>query len=272
MITELDNLEYKKSWHDFYIDYRESYSTNMGNFHMHDYYEISLILSGRVKVLLSNSASEGDGCRLVLTSPNTPHFVACDQQILYRRLNFLFSPQFIETYSAEFSTLLSVFGKEGRIIPVTREQCDKYIEFAERIKGETDPIRQKLLSLYLLSLISETQKDDMPADAPSYVTEALRYINEHYGEKIVASELAWKLGIGRTTLMTAFKNYTGSTLHEYILRYRLSKAIRMLSSGLTEQVVADSCGFNDPCTLIRSFKKVMGMTPREYLESKNTEQ
>ena len=86
-----------------------------------------------------------------------------------------------------------------------------------------------------------------------------------------AGGLAWKLGIGRTTLMTAFKSYTGSTLQEHILRYRLSKAIKMLSSGLTEQVVAEACGFGDPCTLIRSFKKVTGMTPREYRESKKTE-
>ena len=268
MITDLDNLEYKKSWHELYIDYREGYSTNMGNFHMHDYYEISLILSGRVKVLLSGSASEGDGPRLVLTSPNTPHFVACDPQVLYRRLNLLFAPQFIETYGAEFSSLLSVFGKEGRIITVTEEQCERYVEIAERIKSETDPVRQKLISLYLLSLISETQKDELPKEAPSYVTEALRYINEHFGEKIVAGELAWRLGIGRTTLMTAFKSYTGSTLQEHILRYRLTKAIKLLSCGATEQAAAENCGFNDSCTLIRSFKKVFGVTPSQYIKAR----
>jgi hypothetical protein len=191
VITDRDNLEYKKRWDDFFLDYKEGYSTNMGNFHMHDYYEISLILSGKVKVLLSNSASEGDGPRLVLTSPNTPHFVACDEKVLYRRLNFLFAPRFIETYGAEFATLLSVFGKEGRIITVNEEQCERYKEIAERIKSETDKTRKKLISLYLLSLISETQKDELPIEAPSYVTEALRYINEHYGEKIVAEELAW---------------------------------------------------------------------------------
>jgi AraC-like DNA-binding protein len=240
----------------------------MGNFHMHDYYEISLILSGKVKVLLSNSASEGDGPRLVLTSPNTPHFVACDEKVLYRRLNFLFAPRFIETYGAEFATLLSVFGKEGRIITVNEEQCERYKEIAERIKSETDKTRKKLISLYLLSLISETQKDELPIEAPSYVTEALRYINEHYGEKIVAEELAWKLGIGRTTLMTAFKNYTGSTLQEHILRYRLTKAIKLLSDGTTEQVTAESCGFNDTCTLIRSFKKVFGVTPAQYIKAR----
>jgi AraC-like DNA-binding protein len=266
MITDLDNLEYKKRWHDFYIDYRESYSTNMGNFHMHDYYEISVILSGKVKVLLSESASEGENCRLVLTSPNTPHFVACDESVLYRRLNILFAPQFIENYSAEFSSLLSVFGKNGRVISVATEQCEKYVEIAEKIKNETNSTRQKLISLYLLSLISETIKDEPPSEAPPYVTAALRYINEHYSEKIVASELAWKLGIGRTTLMTAFKRYTGSTLQEHILRYRLSKAIKLLSNGQTEQAAAESCGFNDSCTLIRSFKKIFGQTPAQYMK------
>lgn len=265
MTTDLDNLEYKKSWHDFYVDYHEGYSTNMGNFHMHEYYEISLILSGNVKVLLSNSASEGEDCRLVLASPGTPHFVACDQTALYRRLNFLFAPSFIET--AEFSGLLSVFGKEGRILSVSEQECDKYIEIAKKIKSEKDSTRQKLISLYLLSLISELDKEELPAEAPPYVTAALRFINEHFAEKIVAGELAWRLNVGRTTLMTAFKSYTGSTLQEHLLRFRLSKAIKMLKAGASEQTVAEACGFNETCTLIRSFKKVFGLTPKEYIRS-----
>lgn len=269
MITDLDNLEYKKRWNDFYLDYKEGYSTNMGNFHMHDYYEISIILSGDVKVLLANTASEGEGQRLVLTSPNTPHFIACDQTPLYRRINLLFSPEFIETLSAELGGLLSVFGKDGRIFSVTKEQCDKYLKIAEQINEETDPLRRKLILFYLLSLISELNKNELSPEAPAYVTEALSYISKHYGEKIIAAELAWKLNICRTTLMTGFKAYTGSTLQEHILRYRISRAITMLKGGATEHATAESCGFNDTCTLIRSFKKVFGKTPAQYINTKN---
>lgn len=155
MATNLDNLEYKKSWHSFYVDYYEGYSPNMDSFHMHEYYEISLIISGNVKVLLANSASEGVGCRIVLTAPNTPHFIACEQNELYRRLNLLFSPDFIETYSSEFKSLLGIFGKNGQIISLTEAQCDEYLHLAEKMRTESSPIRKKLLLLYLLSLISE---------------------------------------------------------------------------------------------------------------------
>ena len=267
MITDLDNLEYKKSWTDFYLDYKEGYSTNMGNFHMHDYYEVSIILSGKVKVLLSGAANESDGQLLVLTSPNTPHFIACDGEALYRRVNLLFSPEFAETLSAELGGLLSVFGKDGRIFSVTKEQSEKYLKIAKQISAETDPTRQKLLLFYLISLISELNKNELFPEAPAYVTEALSYINGHFGEKIIASELAWRLNIGRTTLMTGFKAYTGSTLKEYILRYRISRAVTMLKGGATEQTAAETCGFNDTCTLIRSFKKIFGQTPVQYLKT-----
>ncbi len=267
MITDRDNFEYKKSWNDFYLEYKESYSTNMGNFHMHDYYEVSIILSGKVKVLLAGTAREGDEQLLVLTSPNTPHFIACDGSTLYRRVNLLFSPEFIKTISADFGGLLSVFGKDGRIFTVTAEQSEKYLEIADQINSETDPIRRKLLLLYLLSLMSELNKNELSPEAPTYVTEALSYINEHFGEKIIASELAWRLNIGRTTLMTGFKTYTGSTLNEYILRHRISRAVAMLKNGATEQDTAETCGFNDTCTLIRSFKKVFGQTPTQYVKN-----
>ena len=83
-------------------------------------------------------------------------------------------------------------------------------------------------------------------------------------EKIVAAELAWHLNIGRTTLMTGFKSYTGNTLNDYLIRYRVKNALRMLRQGATTQETADACGFGDICSLIRGFKKCYGMTPKQY--------
>ncbi len=269
MSANLDNLEYRKRWHDLHIDYYEGFRSNMADFHMHEYYEISLILEGDVRVLLSDRAQEGTESRIVMTRPQTPHFIACSEDTLYRRINVLFSEDFIDTYSPENKKLFTLFGKSGNTLTISAEQCTRLTEMIKGIKCEANPFRQKLLLLYLISSISDMSGSKEETEVPSYITGAITYIGTHYSEKIVAEELAWKLGVGRTTLMTGFKAYTGSTLNNYLLKCRLRQAVRMLNAHKTEQETALECGFGDTCSLIRSFKKAYGKTPKQYITENN---
>ena len=272
MPTNLENLNYRTRWNNCTVDYYEGYRNTMVNFHMHDYYEISLILTGNVKVLLPDHIQEGVESRLVLTAPKTPHFISCDPNAFYSRLNLLFAHSFVEDYIPEVNRILSVFGERGRVIILSAEQKELLFKGMKQIEAEENTFRRRLMLLCLLSQISEMGgKDDTSLQIPPYVTGALTYISDHYFEKILAERLAWHLGVGRTTLMTAFKAYTGSTLNEYVIRCRTKNALHILRTGVTEQEAAERCGFGDTCNLIRNFKKCYGKTPREYLKSEREE-
>ena len=269
--TELSNINFRELWTDCYVDYYEGYHTTMNNFHMHDYYEVSLILSGSVKVLLSDHVQEGSDARIVLTAPKMPHFIHRDPNIFYSRINLLFSDEFVSDYIPEWEELQNIFGSNGKVVTLSQEQAADCHALISDIQADSLEFRKRLKIYCLLSKIMEidgTQKTDTKIP-PQFITGALTYISEHYAEKILASELAWKLNIGRTTLMTAFKAYTGSTLNDYLVRYRLKNALRMLRQGKTSQEAADACGFGDSCSLIRSFKKCYGMTPKQYLSGKS---
>ena len=43
---------YGKIWKDIYVERKEGYKTSVVDYHEHEFYEINLILSGNVKVLL----------------------------------------------------------------------------------------------------------------------------------------------------------------------------------------------------------------------------
>jgi AraC-like DNA-binding protein len=240
----------------------------MIDFHMHDYYEVSLILTGNVKVLLSDCVQEGTDAKIVLAAPKTPHFISGDSSIIYSRINLLFSEEFIVNYVPEWKQIKSVFGKNGNVIILSEKQKELCKSKLYEIKNETDMFRKRLMILSFLSHVFEIDKKDITKaqELPKYVSGALTYIEEHYAEKIIASELAWKLNIGRTTLMTAFKNYTGSTLNDYVIRCRVKNALILLRNGHTEEETAETCGFSDIGGLIRGFKKCYGMTPKRYLK------
>ena len=266
MSVYLDGHGFGTAWHDLVTDHYRGYLPRMTDYHLHVYFEISLILSGNVRVLLPGLAESGTDCRLVLMRPRTPHFIVCEPNLLYERRNVLFSGDFIVNYVPEWQRLSSVFGKDGMVHSITAEECREYNDLIIRLEQESDPFRRRLHLLMLLSLIADRMEaTGEMKEPPAHITEALAYITEHSNERIVASELAWRLGVGRTTLMTSFKKYTGTTVNEYVLQCRLKNAIRYLRQGLTEQQTAELCGFSDACNLIRSFKRYFKITPKQYL-------
>ena len=163
--------------------------------------------------------------------------------------------------------LLSSFSDHGTIISLNEEQKNFCVSLLNRIQEEHDRFREKLLIFYLLSVLHDLKKhSQMDGNGvPPYIIKALTYIDERFSEKITAESLARNLNIGRTTLMTSFKRYTGITLNDYLVNVRLRYAIHLLQEGRNVQETADRCGFGDSSNFIRSFKKKFGTTPRHYL-------
>jgi len=254
-------------WTDFLVQHRQGYATSVSGFHRHGFYEVNLILSGNVKILLSDKTQQGINSQIVLTRPGTPHYITCSNDTLYQRLYLLFSENFVAEYVPEWKKLVSVFGKSGRIIPVTQKQTEICKTLIEQLPKEADPFRQRLLILYLLSYLGELSVEDThnEKESPRFVMEALAYMEEHYSEKILAAELAKKLFVSRTVLMTEFKAHTGTTMNQYLIRCRLRHALRLLRQGYPEYQTAEQCGFTDSASLIRCFKKYYDTTPRKYL-------
>lgn len=273
MINALYDYGYKIKWNDFYIDYKEGYYTSVTGFHQHDFYEVNIILSGNTKILFSDKTKETNNSCIVLTAPGTPHFISCMPDTLYSRIYLVFSHEFISNSVSEWQQLSQIFGNTGRIISISNEEKEFCKLLVKRIESENNSFRQKLLILYLLSYISEfaLEKEASFAAIPDYIIDALTYINNHYSEKIVASDLAKRLNISRTTLMTAFKKHTGVTLNNYIIYHRLKNVIKYLSDGKSEQEAAELCGLNDSSSLIRCFKKYYKMTPLQYMNQSHNE-
>ena len=267
-MTKATQEESAHAWKDCYVSCRESYRTQMVDFHSHDYYEISLILSGNVKSLLLDRSESGSRSRLVLTAPRMPHFISLESPDLYSRINLCFAPDFVVDYVPEWDTLSKIFGQNGNILLLTMPQRDACRDRLLALKEERDPFRRRLRILEFISYISEfDQSDASQDDPPPYVLRALTYVNEHSAERIVAASLAWELNVGRTTLMTAFRKYTGTTLNQYIVRVRLEKAVKLLKAGMTQHAAAEQTGFGNGSVLNRAFHKHYGVTPKEYFKN-----
>ncbi len=78
---------------------------------------------------------------------------------------------------------------------------------------------------------------------------------------------AKELNVNPSYLSTLFKKETGQTLTEFVNHKRIEHAILLLNStDMQIQVVAQYCGIPDVNYFTKTFKKIVGKTPKEYRE------
>lgn len=96
--------------------------------------------------------------------------------------------------------------------------------------------------------------------------QALEYIQEHYAEQDLSlNTVCGYLGISTSHFSTIFKEMTGETFMEVLIRTRMDKAKELLEhTTLKNYEIAERVGFSDPHYFSISFKKMTGMTPTVY--------
>lgn len=97
-----------------------------------------------------------------------------------------------------------------------------------------------------------------------YVTQALRYIDEHYQEELSIREIAEYIGVSGDYFSRQFKQVTGIAPVEYLRRYRFARAMELLAVGESVTDVSRQVGFRNLCHFSREFKNQLGVTPSQY--------
>ncbi len=98
-----------------------------------------------------------------------------------------------------------------------------------------------------------------------YAQIIIKIIETSYKENISIENIAEKLSINRSYLSNLFKNQTGQSIKQYLLTYRLNKAMaKMLDKSKTITEIAMETGFTDPLYFSRIFRQRVGQSPSKY--------
>lgn len=109
------------------------------------------------------------------------------------------------------------------------------------------------------------QKIVLASSGCDLVDKVVRYMEQYYREDISLSELAATFFVVPTYLARRFKEKKSCTVMQYLEDIRLRKARELLeNSRMSIQEVALLVGYKDQNYFARSFRKVYGMSPREY--------
>ncbi len=117
---------------------------------------------------------------------------------------------------------------------------------------------------YAQSKLSPKDLQDLKVQLDQLMQEKKPYLNR----KLVKSELAEMMGVSNPEVARLLNEKIGMNFFEYINYYRIREFVKLAKSdkakNLTFFGLAQEAGFNSKTTFNKSFKKLMGSSPKEY--------
>ena len=151
----------------------------------------------------------------------------------------------------------------GRRVDEVEEECGN-INSLLKNHVTVDEIRN-YLALYLKELIL-LRDHNTEKRYGKILREAVAYIDENYdSEEISLNRVAQRVGMSPNHFSSIFSQEMGTTFIEYLIGKRMEKAKELLrTTQMRSSEVAYRVGYRDPHYFSSTFKKMQGMTPREY--------
>lgn len=168
----------------------------------------------------------------------------------------------------QHSEALAVWAFRSRVLdylvkPVSHREFQRSAQALERM-GHISPAQRARAPLdFAVPIPPEiphrTRVDDVA------LLPAIYFVKQKFSEKFRSEEVANACGMSTFRFSRAFHETYGLTFQDYVLRYRVLEACRLLrcpNANVTK--VAYSVGFNDASYFSRVFRRFIGTSPSVY--------
>ena len=251
------------------------------NWNAHEGLEIHYVLRGRFtwEIRRSPKALAVNGGHFAIIPAGRAHRAAGETGTPSFRLGVIlepFSKSIVRGSSFppdEFhETLDALSAKALRLRPLTSDMLKCLRAIREAMTGfkpddATCRLHLRLLTELLLVETKIALQTDSPMPHDNQLMNNIRkWIDQHLQESIPINQLVTMSGYGRSRFFTLFRNATGLTPADYIVRERIALAKSLLVSmpPLSASEVARRTGFSSPSFFALNFRKQTGMTPTAF--------
>jgi two-component system, response regulator YesN len=141
--------------------------------------------------------------------------------------------------------------------------CDTFLE----MQHELQTLLKEVCAFAAAKVDSNLSKERTET-LRDLISKVMKHIEEHYHDSnLNVNTIGERFELKGSYLSKLFKEQTGEGLLDYITKYRLRQAKKMMSNkqdSISE--IAKNVGYNEVATFIRVFKKYEGITPGKFKE------
>ena len=248
--------------------------------HIHNCYELYYYISGDLTYHIEGQSYKLNKNDLIITNTRELHRIVFDSKEGYEREFIQFKPEYISSFQTEEYNMLSFVQKRklGYFNKIDAEDVlangiDRLWQQISKHAHEKSPESSIMIKSIFVQMLIEINKiysknKNVLMTSFEYdekVIDILKYINENLEKKITLNLLEAEFHINKYYLCHLFKVNTGFTVIEYIIYKRIMRAEELLLSGIPIIDISNEVGFGDYTNFYKSFKKVLGVSPRKYM-------
>lgn len=232
--------------------------------HRHDYFEVELVLSGRVKHTLNGAdyiLKSGDFC--VLTPADFHEINVLEESRIY---NVSFDTSAV---SAEFA--MRIFESADRVFTPQDGDFQTLCLIAELLcmhntaNGAQD---EKYSAILLEAFTNRLGRLVYPSQnlqdygVKSEIRKSVVYLHTHFRDNPPLALLASISHLSPGYFSSLFKSITGKNVSEYLTDLRIDYAKRLLlATNLSVTDICFSCGYGSVSNFMKAFKNCTGISP-----------
>lgn len=249
--------------------------------HWHDHVEINLLLEGTMTYLFNGRQEQVDAGRLITFWAAIPHqtIAVSDSApivcIYIPLADFLSLPIGRDARQSimqgRFLVERDLETVDFKVIP--RWEAEWQSGSAARRRLIADEVRLRMRRLILDNVeMKSAEKIASPASlaghAVRHVEQLIDLINSRYADDVSVPKLAEHAGMHASTANKAFRTVLGMSVNEYLMRYRITRAMQRLTD--TDDPILQigfECGFGSSSRFYEIFKQRTGTTPRQFREA-----
>lgn len=218
-----------------------------------DFNDLTFVHEGKLSYVIdSNAFTVEAGQAMYCPYGSERYRVRGTENAVYTSLNFRLSPE------NKLSLPYHIYDAES---PEIRYYLDRIIALYDR-SSEYEKAKCDAFTALIVYSLLETVTGSMDN---KYVADIKEYIATRWNQKLSLSEIANHVHLSPSYSSALFKDSTGVSIMDYIIRLRIDKAGEMLKySDRLISEIAEISGFCDIFYFSRTFKKHKGMSPAQY--------
>ena len=237
--------------------------------HMHDFYEIELIVSGSTDEIINGKqikASEGD---IFLITPETYHALENEKDLSL--ISIAVTANF-----TNIDLLNNVVGinDDDKVFHKKLTKADYafvislFDRMEESIRNENpynSQIAKSCVNLIISFILGNEETGVKLSQNISVIKNAMLYIRNNYANNPTLGEVAKHVNISKNYFSVLFKENAGISFKQFLNDVKLNNAAKKLKySDLPIVEICHECGYDSLSTFYRKFKEKFSVSPQIY--------
>ena len=266
IVREISNVEV--------ISHKVVMDNHKGKLHWHDKYEFCQVLSNNLLIVLEGREIRANAGDIVAIDEKSLHQFILDSGGTVVRI-CQFPLRLLFNFKVKVNSLKShITAEEIRQIDGLEKRINtlfEMMETSEAVYTSSDPFLQAIVSsVYFLleKYFSETNTVFADEHDRQEFYKVTSYINDNFKNDVTVDSIAKSLYMSRTKITNVFKKCLGRNINDYITELRVKNANDILANGGSVTIAALESGFHSIRTFHNAYRRVMKMTPSEFINKR----